>query len=658
MADLEVLCCEFQPFRMPMDPILLEAATQGDKKILDELLQHEDFDSRSLVEGITISITEDAKMRKTTSCLLGVTPEGNTALHIVARQGHLELAKEICSRNRSLLESLDVRLDTPLHHAARAGQDKIVSLIIQFAKEGWSEARRALRATNIDEANALHEAAKYNHASVANALMEEDAELASMLNSAGMSPLYLAIMKGSLNVAKALLWSSSWERASPASYAGPNKKTVLHAAVLLSPEIVEGLLQRNLMLTKCVDSSLRTALHHAASDGHHDTVKLLLERDPSAAYLSDADGLFPIHIAARGGNVRIIDQILQQCPETYRLTDKKGSNFFHVAVQRRNLDVVQKILSNRPNLKKLLNDQNNKGNTLLHIAVKNGDQRSVYFLLRYNGADVSIINHGGFTPRDLAYAKLDTGPRLSASAAYCIASCLGLIKAPSNSKKKALSYLTSAELSSDDAKKKPAGDEKLKEKSFSNEDKKIKKELDLSRNLGLASVLIATVTFAAGFTIPGGYIADDHRDHGTAVLSKEYTFKVFLISNAFAFICSVVATFWFTYAGTLAVDKHIRRQAIWGAMICLWVAFMGMSTAFAMGIYVALPPSRKWISILLCTIALGAPLVTNLVINRNILSMIKPVAIRRGYGIVILMIIFLMLQLLGSYAIFFLLAML
>lgn len=152
MADLEVLCSEVQPVRMPMNPKLLEAATSGDKRSLDELLQQEDYSFGALEEEIAITIPE-------TSCLLGVTLEGNTALHIVASRGHLELAKVICHRERSLLEASNLRLDTPLHHAARAGHDKIVSLIIQLAREGWIEARRVLRARNMDEANALHEAA-------------------------------------------------------------------------------------------------------------------------------------------------------------------------------------------------------------------------------------------------------------------------------------------------------------------------------------------------------------------------------------------------------------------------------------------------------------------------------------------------------------------
>ncbi|XP_008802184.1 ankyrin repeat and sterile alpha motif domain-containing protein 1B-like [Phoenix dactylifera] len=195
-SDLEVPLGKVQPFRIAMNPKLFEAARSGNKRILDELLQQKDF-------------FFGASAGEITSCLLGVIVEGNTALHIVASRGHLEIAKEICCREISLLAAQNTRLDTPLHCAARAGDEKMVSLIIQFAREGEIKERGVLRAKNRDEANALHEAAQYNHANMAKVLMEEDVGLASMPNSAGMSPLYLAIVTGSIDVAKALLQSSS-----------------------------------------------------------------------------------------------------------------------------------------------------------------------------------------------------------------------------------------------------------------------------------------------------------------------------------------------------------------------------------------------------------------------------------------------------------------
>ncbi|KAG1368041.1 protein ACCELERATED CELL DEATH 6 [Cocos nucifera] len=633
---------------------LLEAARSGDKRILDELLRPKEFSSRAMVGEIAIKIPEDATTQEDTSGLLGVTLEGNTALHIVASRGHLEIAEEICHKEISLLAAPNTRLDTPLHCAARAGDDKMVSLIIQFVRDNGIEARRVLRATNRDEDNALHVATKYDHVRVAKILIEEDVELASMLNNASMSPLYLAIVTRSFNVAKVLLQSSSWKKASSASYTGSNKKTALHAAVLLNREITEDILQWKPVLARSVDFSGKIPLHHAASNGHHDMVKLLLERDPSTAYLSDADGSFPIHIAARRGNISTVDQILQQCPETYELLDEEGKNFLHVAFQRRRLDVVKKIIYKRPDLRKLLNDQDNQGNTPLHTAVKNSDQHSVHFLLRDKTIRINVINHDGFTPLDLAYAKLDESLHTWMSPEDCIVYCLALTKGRTGLPE--LHDLGRVELSNDEAEEKPSSD---KEKSSSSKDKEIKKELHLFINLGIAaSVLIATVTFAAGFSVPGGYIADDHPNNGTAVLSKEYTFKVFLISDAFAFVCSIVATIWFTYAATWALDKHTRRRAFQGAAKCLRVAFTGMSTAFAMGIYVALPPSCKRVGIILCIIALGAPLLTIFAITRDTFSLVKTTAIRRGHGYAILPIIDILLQLPGGYAIFFLLAML
>ena len=100
---------------------------------------------------------------------------------------------------------------------------------------------RVLRAMNMGEDNALHEAAKYNHESVANVLLEEDVELAFILNNAGMSPLYLAIMMRCLKVAKALLQSFSWEKPFLAFVAGLNKKIMLHAVVLLNLDNYQGL---------------------------------------------------------------------------------------------------------------------------------------------------------------------------------------------------------------------------------------------------------------------------------------------------------------------------------------------------------------------------------------------------------------------------------
>ena len=72
--------------------------------------------------------------------------------------------------------------------------------------------------------------------------------------------------------------------------------------------------------------------------------------------------------------------------------------------------------------------------------------------------------------------------------------------------------------------------------------KEAEKVKDSSQILGIGSVLIATVAFGATFAVPGGFIADDHTNRGTPTLAGRYTFDAFMMANALAFICSIIAT--------------------------------------------------------------------------------------------------------------------
>ncbi|EHA8591568.1 ankyrin repeat-containing protein [Cocos nucifera] len=412
------------------------------------------------------------------------------------------------------------------------------------------------------------------------------------------------------------------------------------------------------------------------------------------------------------GNFPVVDEILKQCPHTDELLDGRGNNFLHAAFHEGKLDVVKKIISKRPDLKELLNEQDNMGDTPLHTAVRNSDQESVNFLLRDKNIHINVINNNNCTPLDLALQELDPGMSDKTNAASCILSCLAFTKAlpgpppelrvskrvvsSSDEEKMKPSGIDEVKEKSpsDEAKKKPSGDDKVKENSSRDvegemkkrlyEEKKkrqneeLMKELDVPKNFVIATVLIATVTFAAGFTLPGGYIADDHPGRGTAVLSKEYAFKVFLVSDAFAFIFSILATFWFVDAGSSTIDRYTRSRALFFALWCLWLAFSGMFTAFAMGIYATLAHNYKTIGILLCIIVLSAPILANIGSRYNLYSFRKTVGIRQGYrhwiwpttlhphvetifhSVLISRgaIIFYLLPVLGSYATFFLLPML
>nr|XP_034581014.1 ankyrin repeat domain-containing protein 65-like [Setaria viridis] len=67
-------------------------------------------------------------------CLLGVTSNGNTALHLAASRGHSELAALVCERAPSLVATRNGGLDTPLHCAAKAGSRDVAACLLSLMR--------------------------------------------------------------------------------------------------------------------------------------------------------------------------------------------------------------------------------------------------------------------------------------------------------------------------------------------------------------------------------------------------------------------------------------------------------------------------------------------------------------------------------------------
>ena len=122
-------------------------------------------------------------------------------------------------------------------------------------------------------------------------------------------------------------------------------------------------------------------------------------------------------------------------------------------------------------------------------------------------------------------------------------------------------------------------------------------------SLCIGSVLIATVTFAASFAIPGGYRADDHTNGGTPTLAGKYTFDVFTIANALAFTFSAMATISLMFSGSPMVSLQIRKMHIQLAYFLIAISVTNLTTAFALGSYMMLAPVAPKIAIAICVMS-------------------------------------------------------
>jgi hypothetical protein len=172
------------------------------------------------------------------------------------------------------------------------------------------------------------------------------------------------------------------------------------------------------------------------------------------------------------------------------------------------------------------------------------------------------------------------------------------------------------------------------EEEKNNEERNKEEEEALSRAREshlVVAALIATVTFAAAFTLPGGYKSDQGPNEGTAILAKKAAFIVFVISDAMSMVLSLLAVFihfmislihGFKMVKAEAMDENTTGILFGYAMLLTMIAMGTMIIAFITGTYAVLEPSLG-LAISTCLISLSFFFLVYLVcrfIYKNLIS--------------------------------------
>ncbi|KAF8657440.1 hypothetical protein HU200_059999 [Digitaria exilis] len=282
----------------------------------------------------------------------------------------------------------------------------------------------------------------------------------------------------------------------------------------------------------------------------------LVEADPSSAFQPDNDGLFPVHVAASAGNLVSVIILLIMCPGCAGLRDSQGRTFLHTAVEKRSHSIV-KFVRMRPQFNSILNIQDNQGNTALHLAVLEGHLCIFQTLIQNPHVRVNLPNHEGKTPMDLAESKAPPGFYFGMHAQRRILGTLTFVNAQNGNSRR----------------------DHFKEKFLPklDKDEESKKITEFAQIVGICTVLVATATFAAVSTMPGGFRTDDSTGNsnkapaaapspggliGTPIMAGKYAFDGFVLANTLAFSCSSIATFSLVYCGMAAVDIEKRIKLV------------------------------------------------------------------------------------------------
>lgn len=465
----------------------------------------------------------------------------------------------IAPRKKMTKQLTGKRDDTALHSAARAGNLEAVWEIIHQSSE------------------------------------EELIELLSKQNSAGETALYVAVEYGYVELVKELI---KYYDLVAAGIKARNGFDALHIAAKQGDlDIVKVLMEAHSELSMTVDNANTTALHTAATQGHIEVVNYLLELESSLAAIGRSNGKTALHSAARNGHVQVVKALLSKEPGIAPRNDKKGQTALHMAVKGQNLEVVEELIKADPSL---INMVDNKGNTALHIATRKGRAQIVRMLLAQNETDITAVNRSSETALDTA-EKTGQADIASILREHGVQSFRTLKPQPTNPARELKQTVSDIK------------HEVHYQLEHTRQTRKrvqgIAKRLNKMHAEGLnnainsttvVAVLIATVAFAAIFTVPGQYV-DDPKDIppgqslGEANIAPQIPFIIFFVFDSIALFISLAVVV--VQTSVVVIESKAKKQMMAIINKLMWLACVLISVAFLALSFVVVGEHERWLAI-------------------------------------------------------------
>ncbi|KAJ8627927.1 hypothetical protein MRB53_021234 [Persea americana] len=580
-----------------MDLKLYKAAMEGDMRLLTSIVEPND----PLAPNLTL-------------CL---TPQKNTVLHIAVGFEQQEIVQRMIQLCPSLISQPNSKGDTPLHVAARSGHLGLTKLLTPTlnlnleegnpALEEGNPVRQAggvaLRMGNMEGSNPIHEALKKSHKEVALHLLafeEGHHELAREVNVAGESLLYLAAEAGLVDVVKKIIDTGDY------STRGPDGQNPLHIAVIKGQlGVVTILLDKESNFIAQADRFGNTVLHYASArsylrvlededkDRHGsqegDQIKILqclLKANPSLAYVPNRNGDYPLFMAIRTDYHGAINTIVEHCPDSVELVNQKGQNALHLAVMEKNRFMLWLLLSMRLKFEKQINEPDNDGNTPMHLATLTNQEGMVKDLIDEGAVDLTMSNKEGLTAMDICgYTEKEHPIRDALRKSGAV---------PGR-------HQWQEPIPHPRPRQRPSP-RRIKIVEISPEFKKLGLQ-----TLPIITSLVATVTFAAAFTVPGGFKNDGPRE-GLPVFMRNAALQAFVLSDILAFCSSMAATVLLVYANARSDDPFKIHYALKTCYYISGVAIVATIIAFVTAVCVLTSKESLWLTVTSLLLGSAVPL--------------------------------------------------
>ncbi|MCD7459338.1 hypothetical protein HAX54_040665 [Datura stramonium] len=516
-----------------------------------------------------------------------VTPKGNTILHVAALYRHSHFVGEVLKITPALLCCQNKKNETALHIAANEGHTEVVHALLACV-EDHNIKKKLMRMTDASGDTALHKAVRSQHLDVVKLLVKEDPEFEFPANHAQETPLYLAAESGFHYAMINILESCK----KPTYAAGPSNRTPLHAAVIQEhKDCVRALWQWNKPLCEEPDLWGWNSLHYAVKLGLEDIVSDMLGWKKSLVYLpagSENDWTTAIHIAASEGDVNMINELLNHSPDCWEMLNSNSQNALHVAILNNQEKVVRSLLTFEK-WESLVDEPDIDGNTPLHLVAASGNH--VPELINHPRAKKMSFNKEKQTPLDIALFCTATTKKEKLVADLC---SIGRFGQRDFEVKRKFKYIPNPkdETGTGGKMQQREDDHDKTNKADQTEVENIMKATQIHL---VVATLIMTVTFTAGFTLPGGFDSDPNSPNkGMAILLRRTAFCAFVVTDAIAFTSSAIAVFTYFAMGASvisATELTVVDRLYKIATLLQLVAMSAVVIAFITGMYATLAHS-------------------------------------------------------------------
>lgn len=276
----------------------------------------------------------------------------------------------------------------------------------------------------------------------------------------------------------------------------------------------------------------------------------------------DDVGETPLILATKSGIVEIVEEILRLYPQAVEHVDDEGRNVLHVAIKYRELKIFELVTKMEVPMKRLVRKIDNEGNSILHtVGIKRKDfvsekMEGPAFLLQEELLWFERVEK--VTPPH--FISHHNSQNLSAE-------CL-FITANSELRSSAKEWMKST-----------------------------------AEGSSVVAVLIATVAFAAAYTVPGG----PNQSTGVPVLVNKPFFVVFTVSDVLSltFALTSVVTFLSILSSPFRFKdfKHTLPNKLMAGFTFLFLSVAMMMVAFGSTIFLTIYNKENWAKVTLYTVS-------------------------------------------------------